>query len=156
MFLGCKRKCNGYTLVELVVVMSIVSIMAAIVVPRFASSDVFETRGDAGLLSHTLRYAQKTAIAQRRVVYVVYNATVPPSVNLCFSSDCSQTVVSPENNNPYSFVFSRQVQVNAASFAFDSLGRPIPNLNTAVVLTNSKNNTQSVTVNIEADTGYIR
>ena len=136
--------------------MCVMSIMAAIVAPRFASSDVFETRGDAGLLSSTLRYAQKTAIAQRRVVYVVYKPTVPPSIDLCFSSDCSQTLVNPESDNAYSFVFSRQVQVNAASLAFDSLGRPLPNVNTAFVLTNAKNTSQTVTINIEADTGYIR
>jgi MSHA pilin protein MshC len=147
---------NGFTLVELIVVISVMGIMLAVAAPRFVNSDVFETRGDAGLLSSTLRYAQKTAIAQRRNVYVVYKATVPPSIDLCFSANCSQKVVNPENGNGYSFVFSPMVEVNAASFAFDSLGRPIPNNNTALTLKNIKNSSQIVTVNVEADTGYIR
>lgn len=146
---------NGFTLVELVVVVAVVGVMMAVVAPKFASSNVFETRGDAGLVSATLKYAQKTAIAQRRVVYVVYNATVPPSLSICFTLDCSQTVLNPENSNPYSFVFSRNVQVSAGTVGFDSLGRPVPNQNTALVITNAKNNHQSVTVNVEQDTGYI-
>jgi MSHA pilin protein MshC len=149
-------KLQGFTLVELVVVIATVSILAAFAAPRFANSDIFETRGDAGLLSATLRYAQKTAIAQRKAVYVVYNATVPPSLSVCFALDCSVTVVNPENGNPYSFVFSKNVLVNAATIGFDSLGRPVPNNQNAVfVVTNAKNNNQSVTVTVEQDTGYI-
>jgi MSHA pilin protein MshC len=146
---------KGFTLVELVIVISVMGILAAVAAPRFANSDIFETRGDAGLVSATLRYAQKTAIAQRKAVYVVYNATVPPSLSVCFAIDCSLTVVNPENGNPYSFVFSRNVRVNAATMGFDSLGRPLPNQNAAFTVTNAKNNNQFVTVTVEQDTGYI-
>lgn len=148
-------KIQGFTLVELVVVIATVSILAAYAAPRFANSDIFETRGDAGLVSATLRYAQKTAIAQRKAVYVVYNATVPPSLSVCFAIDCSLTVVNPENGNPYSVVFSRNVRINAATMGFDSLGRPQPNQNAVFVVTNAKNNNQFVTVTVEQDTGYI-
>lgn len=147
---------KGFTLVELVVVISVMAILAAVAAPRFANVDIFETRGNAGLLSSALRYAQKTAIAQRRVVYVVYKATAPKGIDLCFSSNCSQRVVNPENGNGYSLVFSPMVEVSAVSFAFDSLGRPIPNNNTVLSLTNKRNSNQTVTINIEADTGYIR
>lgn len=145
---------KGFTVVELVVVIAVLGIMSAIAMSRFVGNDVFETRGDAGLVSATLKYAQKTAIAQRRVVYVVYYA-VPPSLKVCFTLDCSQTVVNPENGNPYSFVFSQNVQVSAGTVGFDSLGRPVPNESAALVITNAKNNNQSVTVNVERDTGYI-
>jgi MSHA pilin protein MshC len=146
---------SGFTLAELVVVIAVIAVLSVVVLPRYASNDTFETRGDAGLVSATLKYAQKTAIAQRRIVYVVYNATVPPSLSLCFTLDCSQTVINPENGNPYSFVFSRNVQVNAGTVGFDSLGRPVPNQTATLVITNAKNNQQSVTVNVEQDTGYI-
>lgn len=149
------KRSNGFTLVELVAIIATVSILAAVSGSRYVSSDVFETRGDAGLLSSTLRYAQKTAIAQRRVVYMVYSATVPPSLRLCFTLDCSQTVVNPENGNAYAVAFSKSVQVNAANIGFDSLGRPVPNANAAFVVTNKNNNGQLVTINVEADTGYI-
>ena len=148
-----KESC--FTIVELVVIISVIGVLAVVAAPRFVSSDVFETRGDAGLLSSTLRYAQKTAIAQRRVVYMVYSATVPPTLKLCFALDCNQTVVNPENGNAYAFVFSQNVQVSAASIGFDSLGRPVPNANANFVVTNNNNHSQSVTINVEADTGYI-
>lgn len=146
----------GFTLVEMVTVIALLGILTATAMPRFVKNDLFETRGDAGLVSATLRYAQKTAIAQRRSVFVVYNATTPPSLNICFTLDCSQTVINPENGNPYSFVFSRNVEVNATSMGFDSLGRPVPNQKATFVLTNAKSTSQVLTVSVEQDSGYIR
>ena len=121
---------KGFTLVELVVVIALAGIMVAVAAPRFANGDIFETRGDAGLLSSTLRYAQKTAIAQRRDVYAIRNAGVTPNtVSLCFDNGCSQTVINPETGAAYVFTFSKSVVVNASnnSLGFDSLGRAIPN-----------------------------
>lgn len=148
-------KVSGFTLVELVVIISVIGVLATVSASRFANGDVFETRGNAGLVSATLRYAQKTAIAQRRSVYVVYQATTPASLRLCFNIDCSQTVINPEDGNPYAFVFSKSVQVNASNMGFDSLGRPVPNQGATFVLTNSRTPSQVMTVSVEQDSGYI-
>jgi MSHA pilin protein MshC len=153
------RALNGFTLVELVVVIALTGIMVAVAMPRFASGDIFETRGDAGLLSSTLRYAQKTAIAQRRDVYAIRNAAVTPNtIRLCFDTACAQTVVNPETGAAYVFTFSKSVTVSAYNnnLGFDSLGRAIPNEAATYTVTNKKNNTPPFTVNIEQDTGYIR
>jgi MSHA pilin protein MshC len=150
---------KGFTLVELVVVIAIMGVMVAVAAPRFMSSDTFETRGDAGLLSSTLRYAQKTAIAQRRNVFAIRNAGVTPNtVSLCFDAACAQKVINPETGTAYVFTFSKNVTVNPSnnSLGFDSLGRAIPNDAASYVVRNQNNPSPTFTVNIEADTGYIR
>ena len=62
---------SGFTLVELVVIMTILGIQAAFVVPRFADRRVFDMRGAFDEVSAVLRYAHQQAVAQRRVVCVV-------------------------------------------------------------------------------------
>lgn len=148
---------EGFTLVELIVVIALTGIMVAVATPRFANGDIFETRGDAGLLSSTLRYAQKTAIAQRRNVYVIHNNALPDTVSLCFDTACNQVVINPETTAAYVFTSSKNVDITSdnASLGFDSLGRAVPNSTVNYQATNRKNNAQSVTVTVEADTGYI-
>jgi len=148
---------SGFTLVELVVVIALTGVMVAVAMPRFANGDIFETRGDAGLLSSTLRYAQKTAIAQRRNVYVIHNNAVPDTVSLCFDTACNLAVINPETAAAYVFTSSKNVDITSdnPSLGFDSLGRDIPNSTLKYKATNKKNNAQSVTVTVEVDTGYI-
>lgn len=148
---------NGFTLVELVVVIAVMAVLAAVASPRFANGDIFETRGDAGLLSSTLRYAQKTAIAQRKQVFVIHTDAVPDVVRLCFDAACNQAVISPETAAAYVFTSSKNVNVGSsnAGLGFDGLGRAVPNQAASYTVTNRKNNAQSVIVNVEANTGYI-
>lgn len=152
---------RGFTLVELVVVIAVLSVVAIVAMPRFASGDIFETRGDAGLLSSTLRYAQKTAIAQRRKVYVIHADIVQPNtISLCFDPNCGvgQVVINPETGGAYVLTVSRNVLVQSSNkaLAFDGLGRPDPpNVLATYSVTNKKSALQSVSISVEANTGYI-
>ncbi|MFQ6404245.1 Tfp pilus assembly protein FimT/FimU [Methylophilus sp. 'Pure River'] len=148
---------KGFTLVELVVVIALLGIMVAIAAPRFANGDIFETRGDAGLLSSTLRYAQKTAIAQRKQVFVMHTNSIPDVVKLCFDAACTQPVVNPETG-AYVFTSSKNVDIGSsnAGLGFDGLGRAVPDEAASYSVINRKNTNQTVTINIEKNTGYIR
>lgn len=63
---------RGFTLVELVATLILIGILAATVVPRFFGTHGFEERGFYDETIAALRYGQKSAIAQRRMVCVTF------------------------------------------------------------------------------------
>ncbi|MFA5826532.1 MAG: prepilin-type N-terminal cleavage/methylation domain-containing protein, partial [Gallionellaceae bacterium] len=69
------NKNHGFTMVELISVMIIIGIIAAVALPRFFDRGTFDSRGFHEQMISTLRFAQKTAIAQRTTVCVVDTAT---------------------------------------------------------------------------------
>ena len=54
---------RGYTVIELVVVIVILGVLAAIAGPRFFGTRVFNERGYADEVASAMRYAQKIAVA---------------------------------------------------------------------------------------------
>jgi len=86
---------RGFTLVELVVILVILGILAVAVMPRFADRGVFDARGFYDGTLSALRYAQKSAIAQRRNVCVAFSAagvapaTITLRIRKDFSTDCN-------------------------------------------------------------------
>lgn len=86
----------GFTLVELVVVLTLIGIVAAIGLGRYADSASFATIAFADRTAGMLRYGQKLAVAQNRPVYVVADGN---KVALCFDVGCAMPVVAPSGSN---------------------------------------------------------
>lgn len=135
---------RGYSLLELVVVLVVAGILAAVAIPRFNQPEIdaswFQTQLTAGL-----RYAQRQAVAQRRTVYVFVTAN---SMELCYSSTSpcalANAVSDMASGNPYKLTAPSGVTLTPVSFSFNSLGQPSAG---STILVGS--------VKVEAETGYV-
>jgi len=68
------RHARGYSLAELVIVIVIAAILAAIAIPQFNQREIDATWYHEQVRS-AVRYAQRTAVAQRRCIFVSVTAT---------------------------------------------------------------------------------
>ena len=135
-------------MVELVTVIVIIGILGAIVVPRFFDRNTFDSRGFYDQVISTLRYAQKTAIAQRRFVCVAITGNNTITLEQGATNTCGGNVANPAGSASYSITAPSGVTVDNAAFNFNALGRPSAAQDIAV----SGYTTHIV---VEAETGYV-
>jgi MSHA pilin protein MshC len=143
---------GGFTLVELVVTLIIIGLLAAVIGPRFIGNDAFASRGFFDEAHSVVRYAQKTAIAWRRPVFVCVTAT---TVSAGTVSGCGSLVVHPATGDPLTTTAPSGVTLTSASFSFDGGGRPNPNAQTTIAFTSGIAGDPARQIVVEAGTGYV-
>jgi prepilin-type N-terminal cleavage/methylation domain-containing protein len=156
----------AFTLLELLVVLMLTGIIAAVVIPAASSTEDAQVAGAARILTTDLETAQALALAQQAETALVFNETLTSyKVVLAAGQNLSNysslvAVADPmQPGNTYEVVVAQMntplVAVNSAFGAancitFDSFGSPA--LGGAVVLTARD---ATVTVSVEAITGAV-
>jgi MSHA pilin protein MshC len=129
------KKNRGFTMVELVTVMIIVGILAAVAMPKFFSRGDYDDREAGDQVKAALRYGQKLAIAQRRSVSVAVSSASGTSCDLALSG------------SNISCAIKNDITLSAApTIIFDALGRPTAGSSFTV---------GGTTITVEAETGYV-
>lgn len=119
---------NGFTVVELVLVIVIVGVLAAVVGPRFFDRRVFDDRLFFEQSRSAVRYGQKLALASGCLTQVSLDAggyRLRQAAG-CTTGAFSADVMGPEGQSPFVGTAPAGVSVSAPNFpvVFDSLGRP--------------------------------
>lgn len=146
-------------------VIVILGVLAVYAVPRAFNTSDFYARGFQDETLAYLRFAQKTAVAQRRTVCVVFaTASGTSSVTLTIASaaattDCASagTLTGPKGESP--------VVLNARSgigfsgtptnFNFDGLGQPITSSGETQATQTIQVVGASQSITVETGTGYV-
>lgn len=169
---------QGFTLIELIVVIMVIGLISAVALPRFLDRVTFDARGYYDQTLTMVRYAQKLAIAQHSNVYVRLDGA---SIALCFDAACTSYVSAAAGNNSGSTatlaacgnsavwmceavpsgVTYTPTNAGNARFFFSALGKPYNSTDTVptstftqlTIAVTGDSTTRNVVV--EQETGYV-
>jgi len=142
-------KSAGFTLVELVVIIALLGIVAAVAAPRLFQAGTFQSRGFYDTSAAVIRLAQKTAVAWRRDVFVCVTAT---TVTAGTAVGCGTPLTYP-SGAPATETAPAGVTLSPAAFSFDGLGRPSAAATITFTSTIAGDPPRQITV--AAQTGYV-
>lgn len=165
---------DGFTLIEIIVVLAILVIAALLAVPMLGSAADMQVRSAANLIAADIEYAKSLAITRQQNFSVVFDADSESYEVVRYDTGGNPVVIDNPRRpgNLLAVVFpsdSRvsRVDITSADFdsdvsqtiTFDYLGSPYSGATTDSPLTSGQITLQSdtitMTVNVEPVTGYI-
>lgn len=150
------HRTNGFTLIEIIAVMLIISIGLTVVVSRMTETNDNELTGQIEVIKSHLRYAQSKAMSSTSSFWYIHFETTPAQYTLY--EDGNQKYFLGEPNITISLKSGMSLS-GGTYVLFDNLGRPYPNNTGAsgTQLTTVKTIITSSVGNIEIkpETGFI-
>jgi MSHA pilin protein MshC len=142
---------RGYTLIELVMVIAITAILAALALPLFNQGSI----DDAWFreeVKAAIRYAQRQAVAQRRCVFVTVSAS---QVHLHYGDAACVITGTPLTKITTGAAYALQAPAGVTAsattspFSFNGLGQPGPIGGVTVTV-------GSGSITVAGETGYVQ
>ena len=156
-----QRRERGFTIIELIMVIVILGVLAVFATPMLRTDD-FKARGFHDETLALLRYAQKTAVAQRRSVCVNLNATgvtmtifaANPATGACSAAPSLNPPNTPRGGTGLAATSNTLATCTGAAgaltaFQFTPLGSTDQTCNVDITIVNS------TAITVEAATGYV-
>ena len=158
---------GGFTLIELIVVITILAIAAVLAVPMLSSAGDIKLRSAAGMIASDLEYAKNMAISRQKNYMVVFTPS-SESYRVCDNEGTviahplkvgSNFIVDFSTNSQLKNVKIVSTDLDSNTVTFDYLGSPYSGsgtdtpLNSGSIVISIK--TFNSTIKIEPVTGYI-
>jgi MSHA pilin protein MshC len=144
-------KQQGVTLIELVMVLVIIGVLAAMAAPRLSITDS-SVHAQAAQIARDIRHAQLLAMAGGETL------TFQSLGGSYRCTDSTAAVITdPATQQPFNLTLVNSVALTAASVSFDSLGRPVSAgaLLAAAVTFTVSGGAQSAAISISPVTGFV-
>jgi len=147
---------NGFTLIELVMVIVIISILSVAIIPKFTSISAAKLRQDADILKNHIILAQELSMTRGGGYGICFDsANSLYSINLANCQPASRITSISDRTSPFIVDYTANITFNPAgvsSVFFNTFGEPNPNIDVIIVITGGGN---SITLKIEKNTGFV-
>ncbi|MFM7274960.1 MAG: Tfp pilus assembly protein FimT/FimU, partial [Gammaproteobacteria bacterium] len=151
----------GFTLVELITVIVITGILAAIAAPRFFSTDTFQTAGFAAELRAGLRHAQSVAMASGCDTRAALDASGFVVQRWEGGSSCNDrsgslvTLLRPDGS-AFDSAVPGNLSITGMALYFDAMGRPRDPASGSLLDAVSSFTVGSETITVQPETGLVQ
>lgn len=157
---------RGFTQVELIVTIVLIGIVSAVALPRFSGGSGVEGGAFTDEARAALRYAQRTAVASRRLVCAsLTTSTLQLRIaSASGATTCNTPLLDPTGQAAYQLDASSPDYRNLTGFVsgqfpgtlnFDALGRPVNAAGTALTAVTTIAVTGGSVISVEPETGHV-